>query len=107
MQRLPQPRWRRQVDGRDVQTSYAPLLLASSEAFILGSEPRAPWFQCRRSRGAIITGGGLNGGYSVMGARNSDSADQSRRKLVGRGRALLRGSISWRPKRRAPPVPGE
>src|SRR5947207_11320732 len=43
MQCSPQPRLRRRpVGGRDVQTFYAPWLLASSEALVLGSEPRTP-----------------------------------------------------------------
>src|ERR1043166_201338 len=49
-------------------------------------------------RGAMITGGGLNGGYSVTGRVVSDSVDHERVKLVeGRGRRCAGGSTSWRP----------
>ncbi len=63
-------------------------------------------YRLRRCRGASITAGGSNGGYSVTGALKLDSIDHSRWKLVDRDRTRF-GSISWRPNRGARPVAGK
>src|ERR1043165_2156024 len=106
----PQPRMRRQGGGGpDVQSFLRSLLRSARRALFLRLRGLKLVFlsQCRRSRGARITGGGSYGGYSVTGAWTFDSADHSRRKLVGRGRAWCFGSTSWRPMLGLRPVLGD
>jgi hypothetical protein len=83
------------VGGRDVQTSYAPCYGLRLEALVLGSVPRTSFrVSSRRSRGAMITAGGSNGGYSVTGVAEFGSSTKSRGSSPDADGRRLGGSIS-------------